>query len=129
MLAGEPGLQFHFCSDPTKAIEKANAVQPTVILQDLVMPDVDGLTLVKFYRANPATGGEVPLIVLSTKEEPETKAQAFATGANDYLVKLPDKVELIASSLPFPGLRRPAGAERGLPQAGREPSGAGPRGG
>jgi phosphoserine phosphatase RsbU/P len=95
MLAGEPDIQLHFCPDPTKAIEQANAVQPTVILQDLVMPEVDGLTLVKFYRANPATR-EVPLIVLSTKEEPETKAQAFATGANDYLVKLPDKLELIA---------------------------------
>jgi sigma-B regulation protein RsbU (phosphoserine phosphatase) len=68
MFAAEPNLVFHFCSDPTKAIEKANAIQPTVILQDLVMPDVDGLTLVKFYRANPATR-EVPLIVLSTKED------------------------------------------------------------
>jgi sigma-B regulation protein RsbU (phosphoserine phosphatase) len=95
MLAGEADIQFHFCSDPTKAIERANEIGPTVILQDLVMPEVDGLTLVKFYRANPKTR-EVPLIVLSTKEEPTVKAQAFATGANDYLVKLPDKVELIA---------------------------------
>ena len=68
---------------------------PTVILQDLVMPEIDGLTLVKFFRANPKTR-EVPLIVLSTKEEPTIKAQAFAIGANDYLVKLPDKLELIA---------------------------------
>ena len=95
MFAAEADVRFHYCSDPTKAIEQANAVKPTVILQDLVMPEVDGLTLVKFYRANPATR-EVPLIVLSTKEEAETKAQAFATGANDYLVKLPDKLELIA---------------------------------
>jgi sigma-B regulation protein RsbU (phosphoserine phosphatase) len=95
MLAGESDIQFHFCSDPTKAIERANEIGPTVILQDLVMPEVDGLTLVKFFRANPRTR-EVPLIVLSTKEEPTVKAQAFATGANDYLVKLPDKVELIA---------------------------------
>src|SRR5579864_8153898 len=36
------------------------------------------------------------MIVLSSKEEPIIKAQAFALGANDYLVKLPDKVELIA---------------------------------
>jgi sigma-B regulation protein RsbU (phosphoserine phosphatase) len=34
--------------------------------------------------------------VLSTKEEPKTKAEAFGLGANDYLVKLPDKIELIA---------------------------------
>jgi adenylate cyclase len=36
------------------------------------------------------------MIVLSTKEEPKTKAEAFSVGANDYLVKLPDALELIA---------------------------------
>lgn len=95
MLAAESDIQFHYCSDPTKAVELANQLAPTVILQDLVMPDLDGLTLVKFFRANPATR-EVPMIVLSTKEEPVIKAEAFAVGANDYLVKLPDKLELIA---------------------------------
>ena len=95
MLAAESDIQFHYCSDPTKAIEMANQLAPTVILQDLVMPEIDGLTLVKFFRANPKTR-EVPMIVLSTKEEPIIKAEAFAVGANDYLVKLPDKLELIA---------------------------------
>jgi sigma-B regulation protein RsbU (phosphoserine phosphatase) len=95
MLAAETDIQFHFCQDPTKAIALANAAQPTVILQDLVMPEIDGLQLVKFFRANPATR-QTPMIVLSSKEEPVIKAQAFALGANDYLVKLPDKVELIA---------------------------------
>ena len=73
----------------------ANELAPTVILQDLVMPEIDGLTLVKFFRANPATR-EVPMIVLSTKEEPIVKAEAFSVGANDYLVKLPDRLEMIA---------------------------------
>ncbi len=95
MLSTESDILFHFCTDPTRAIEKAREVSPTVILQDLVMPEIDGLTLVKFYRANPSTR-EVPLIVLSSKEEPVVKAQAFGLGANDYLVKLPDKIELIA---------------------------------
>jgi phosphoserine phosphatase RsbU/P len=95
MLATESDICFHYCSDPTQAVEQANAIGPTVILQDLVMPELDGLTLVKFFRANPTTR-EVPLIVLSTKEEPTIKAQAFAIGANDYLVKLPDKLELVA---------------------------------
>lgn len=95
MLEGEADIAFHYCSDPALALEMANAVQPTVILQDLVMPDIDGLMLVKFFRANPATA-EVPLIVLSTKEEPATKADAFARGANDYLVKLPDRLEMLA---------------------------------
>ena len=95
LLAGEADIVFHHCADPTKAIAKANELQPTVILQDLVMPEIDGLTLVKFYRANPATK-DTPLIVLSSKEEGETKAQSFALGANDYIVKLPNELELIA---------------------------------
>ena len=94
-LTGQPGMDFHYCSDPVKAIEFAAKVKPTVILQDLVMPGVDGLTLVREFRADPATR-DVPIIVLSTKEEPAVKSQAFAAGANDYLVKLPDKIELIA---------------------------------
>lgn len=95
MLDGENDIELHFCSDPAQALATANRVQPTVILQDLVMPDVDGLLLVKFFRANPRTR-ETPMIVLSSKEEPVIKAQAFALGANDYLVKLPDRLELIA---------------------------------
>jgi sigma-B regulation protein RsbU (phosphoserine phosphatase) len=95
MLRGEGDIRFHFCQEPLKALELAKQLGPTVILQDLMMPDIDGLTLLKFFRANPATR-EVPMIVLSSKEEPVVKAQAFGLGANDYLVKLPDKVELIA---------------------------------
>jgi len=95
MLVQEPDIRLEYCQDPTKALQMAGALRPTVILQDLVMPEIDGLTLVKFFRANRDTR-EIPLIVLSTKEEATTKAEAFALGANDYLVKLPDPVELIA---------------------------------
>lgn len=95
MLSGETGLEFHFCSDPADAIPTANRVHPTVILQDLVMPDIDGLQLVKYFRANTITR-DTPMIVLSSKEEPVIKARAFSLGANDYLVKLPDRLELAA---------------------------------
>lgn len=94
-LAHHPDLDFHYCTDPHEAMEVALRVKPTVILQDLVMPGVDGLDLVRAYRQNPALHS-VPVIVLSTKEDPATKSDAFQNGANDYLVKLPDKVELIA---------------------------------
>lgn len=95
MLADEPGVEFRFCPDPAGAIDAANEFHPTVILQDLVMPDIDGLQLVKYFRANAATRN-TPLVVLSSKEEPVVKARAFALGANDYLVKLPDKLEVVA---------------------------------
>ena len=94
-LLGESGVEFRYCGDPNQAIATAKEVAPTVILQDLVMPGVDGLELVRRYRADPDLGG-IPIIVLSTKEEPAVKSEAFRLGANDYLVKLPDKIELIA---------------------------------
>jgi class 3 adenylate cyclase len=59
------------------------------------MPGVDGLDLVRAFRANETTL-RVPIIVLSSKEDAVTKAESFAAGANDYIVKLPDKLELLA---------------------------------
>ncbi len=94
-LSSHPDIDFHYCSDAREAITVANQIRPTVILQDLVMPGIDGLTLVGQYRANPATK-DIPIIVLSTNENPQVKGQAFGLGANDYLVKLPDKIELVA---------------------------------
>lgn len=95
MLAPEADITFQSVQDPAQALRLALESKPTVVLLDLVMPDIDGLTLVKYFRAHPKLK-DLPLIVLSTKEEPETKAQAFALGAHDYLVKLPDRVELVA---------------------------------
>lgn len=94
-LASESDIDFHYCSQPEEAVTVAERTQPTVILQELVMPGTDGLTLVRRYREN-ATTRDIPIIVLSTKEEPTMKSAAFAAGANDYLVKLPDSIELIA---------------------------------
>jgi sigma-B regulation protein RsbU (phosphoserine phosphatase) len=95
ILAPHADVEYHFCQDPLKAVETARTVSPTVILQDLVMPGKDGLDLVLEFRADETTR-EIPLIVLSSREEPVTKAEAFARGANDYLVKLPDPIEILA---------------------------------
>jgi len=95
LLSSQSNIDFHYCSDPKRAVALAREVRPTVILQDLVMPGVNGLDLVREYRADPLIR-DVPVIVLSTREEPATKSEAFSTGANDYLVKLPDRLELIA---------------------------------
>ena len=94
-LAQQENIDFHFCADPHEAVAQAIRIKPTVILQDLIMPGLDGLTLVREYRSNPATQ-DIPIIVLSTKEDPLVKSAAFAAGANDYLVKLPDNIELVA---------------------------------
>lgn len=95
MLKEDAHFELHHCAKGTDAIRVASELQPTVILQDLVMPDMNGLQLVKYYQRIPATQ-DIPIIVLSSKEDGETKAEAFEAGANDYLVKLPSKIELLA---------------------------------
>ena len=94
-LANQEDIDFHYCSNSNEALALASRIKPTIILQDLVMPNMGGLDLLRLYRANPTTQ-EVPIIVLSVKEESKVKAKAFELGANDYLVKLPDRVELLA---------------------------------
>ncbi len=95
MLAEEEDIEFHYTDKPMSAINLAIEIDATIILQDLVMPEVDGMTLVRYYRANKKTA-DIPIIVLSSKEDPVIKSDAFYSGANDYLVKLPDKIELLA---------------------------------
>jgi adenylate cyclase len=95
LLSGQPDIVFEFCQESTAALAAAEAFHPTVILQDLVMPGIDGLEMVRQFRGLPATA-DVPVIMLSAQEEPTVKARLLEAGANDYLIKLPDQVELIA---------------------------------
>jgi CheY-like chemotaxis protein len=95
LLAGERDMQFHHCAEATEAVAAANLLQPTIILQDLVMPQIDGLTLVGQFRANPTTAA-TPIVVLSASDDADARARARAAGANDYLVKVPAKDDLIA---------------------------------
>lgn len=95
MLAGQADMEVQFRRDATSAVQAAISFGPTVILQDLVMPDVAGAEMVRRFRALPETA-HVPVIVLSAVEEPAVKAELLAGGAADYLVKLPDPIELAA---------------------------------
>ncbi|MEI6071293.1 MAG: hybrid sensor histidine kinase/response regulator [Verrucomicrobiae bacterium] len=95
ILQTQEGFDFHYCAEADLAVSTAKKLSPLVILQDLVMPGTDGLELVKTYRKCPELQ-ETPVIVLSTKEEPVVKKAAFEAGANDYIVKLPDPIELVA---------------------------------
>jgi adenylate cyclase len=95
LLADQADITFAFCKDAAKALSTAEEFQPTVILQDLVMPDIDGLDLVSQFRSHPSTE-KIPVIMLSANEEAATKAQLLEAGANDYLIKLPHQIELIA---------------------------------
>jgi two-component system, chemotaxis family, response regulator WspR len=95
MLAGQADIELHYVTDAGKALEKAHAVRPSVIIQDLVVPGTDGFQVIRSYRDDPEVR-DVPVIVLSAREDAKLKAHSFAVGANDYLVKLPDQLELLA---------------------------------
>ena len=95
MVKDDPDIEMQYCSDPNRALIEVQSFRPTVILQDLVMPDVDGLSLLRQFQED-KTARSIPVIVLSTKEDPETKSEAFAIGASDYVVKFPNKIEVIA---------------------------------
>jgi signal transduction histidine kinase len=94
-LRSLPNLRLRYDSDACRAVELAKEVLATVVLVDLRMPAVDGFEVIRRLRADPETE-HIPVILLSSEEDAEIKAKAFATGANDYLVKWPDPRELAA---------------------------------
>lgn len=95
LLHGQADMDFHWIPRGTDALAEALAWKPTVVLQDLVMPDIDGFEVVQQFRRHEEMQ-HVPIVVLTSRDDPQLKAQGFATGANDYLVKLPDRLELLA---------------------------------
>lgn len=95
ILVDEPNLLYRSCLDPHQAVEIALELKPSVVLLDLVMPGMDGLVLAGAFRGHPQLC-RIPIIVLSSRDDPADKARAFERGADDYLVKLPHKVELLA---------------------------------
>lgn len=95
MLAGAGDLEVHGTLDAAGAIDLALALRPHVVLLDLNMEPVDGLEVLSRLRAHPDLT-DVSVVMLSAAEEPETKVEAFRRGANDYVVKLPSALELVA---------------------------------
>ncbi|MGQ0801911.1 MAG: diguanylate cyclase [Pseudomarimonas sp.] len=95
MLVDAPELELHLLADSSVAIETALRVKPHVILLDFNMEPLDGLAVLSLIRSNPELT-DVSVVMLSAAEEPETKVEAFRRGANDYVVKLPSALELIA---------------------------------
>jgi signal transduction histidine kinase len=95
MLEGESDIVISYLDDPLRATEAAQAFAPTVILLDLHMPTADGLDVIRALKQEPRLA-EVPIVMLSSNASPQVKAEGFAAGAMDYLVKWPDRIELAA---------------------------------
>jgi signal transduction histidine kinase len=82
-------------NDSTEAVQAIVADPPDLIVSDIMMPGMDGIALARKVRADPRTA-EVPVLLLSAREELESKLRGFEAGANDYVHKPFDVQELRA---------------------------------
>jgi CheY-like chemotaxis protein len=82
-----------------EALAQAQAAQPDLILLDIHLPEIDGLTVVRRLRA---AGSAVPVIALTALAMPGDREKCLAAGANDYLskpMKLDELTRAIARQL------------------------------
>jgi two-component system chemotaxis family response regulator WspR len=87
-------VRFHHHADAASAVERAVALAPTVIVQDLAMRGANGFELLSQYRATPALR-QVPVLALISAAEIESAARIFQAGASDYVIKAPHPAELM----------------------------------
>jgi C4-dicarboxylate-specific signal transduction histidine kinase len=82
-------------ADGVQALEKATQFFPDIILLDMMMPEMDGLGVCRELRKREDTAG-IPIILLTARADEETKFNALALGANDFLAKPFSSTELHA---------------------------------
>jgi diguanylate cyclase (GGDEF)-like protein len=84
---------FYGVSDSRHAINEIHATKPDILLLDLVMPEVSGFDILQQLRDNPRTA-HLPVVVLTSSSDCETKLKALELGATDFLAKPVDQSEL-----------------------------------
>ncbi|HPA37510.1 MAG TPA: response regulator [Phenylobacterium sp.] len=92
-LSGE-GYEVAEAADGSQGLAKADSAHFDMIITDLNMPVMDGLTMIRQLRAKPAHQG-VPIIFLTTESDADIKAQAKSAGATGWLTKPFDPDQLI----------------------------------
>lgn len=85
--------RFVSVTDSTQAMDKIRSERPSVLLLDLNMPEVSGLEILRDVRADDELK-QLPIIVLTSSNDPETKVEALELGASDFLPKPVDANEL-----------------------------------
>ena len=94
-MSRQQGITLRYDNRAELAVQLCKEVDADVLLVDLRMPGADGFDVIRMLRADPHTE-HLPVILLSSEDDADIKAQAFALGANDYLVKWPEARELEA---------------------------------
>jgi diguanylate cyclase (GGDEF)-like protein len=86
-------LDFISANDGLEGVSLAQERQPSLIILDLDMPQMDGLSVLRRLKELPQTQ-HIPIIVLSGLQSPQDKVQAFDLGAIDYVTKPFELTEL-----------------------------------
>lgn len=81
--------------DSRTALDVCAAFDPDLVLLDLMMPHVDGFTILESLRAGEGIETFLPVVVLTVDVNEETKLRALAAGATDFLVKPFDQTEVL----------------------------------
>jgi CheY-like chemotaxis protein len=86
MLVSMEGHQPTTVNDSTKAIEVADSVHPDLITLDLMMPGLTGFELCELLHNDPRFAN-IPVVIVSAKDDFASKEQAFKAGAREYITK------------------------------------------
>ncbi|GHE93083.1 histidine kinase [Streptomyces fumanus] len=89
------GYQVEAVTDGREALRAVRADAPDLVVSDVMMPRLDGLSLVRELRGDPRTAA-VPVMLLSARAGQEASIEGLQAGADDYLVKPFAAAELLA---------------------------------
>lgn len=81
-------------NDSTQAIERAGSFNPELIILDLMMPGLSGFELCELLQQDP-NYKNVPVIIVSARDDPASKLKARSVGAKDYMTKPFDADDLM----------------------------------
>lgn len=95
MSLSPAGHQVVEAENGADALAKLKASPADAVVLDINMPVMNGLELLKAMRADPALR-KIPVIMLTTQGEEETRTEAIGLGANGFLAKPFQKEELLA---------------------------------
>ena len=94
LMLERAGFTILEAEDGLMALEMLSEELPDVLLLDVMMPNMDGLTVCETLRAQPETAA-LPIILLSARTRPEAVQRGLDAGANRYLGKPVGREELI----------------------------------
>jgi len=95
MILAKGAYEIVIARDGAEAIVKAHSEQPDVILLDVVMPKLDGLSACAAIRQHESTA-HIPIIMVTTRGEEHNIETAFRNGCTDYVTKPINGLELLA---------------------------------